>query len=131
MGALEDFLQARFQRLLDIEPADVSARGHQRLDGAITKAQNALNHVVLDLFEHARISALTNYRLDLVLGDIRFAGGRNPQQLHQGFGRIAEQMNNRTAGPRQPAHAGCHGASQTLGTGQGQALGHQLADYHR
>jgi hypothetical protein len=62
--AFFDFLANFFGGIVDIQPGDFAARGHQREDAPVIQAEDALHHVLLCFVEDARLGALVDQHLD-------------------------------------------------------------------
>ena len=113
---------------MDVDPVDFRAWGHQFAHGSLGKPDNALQHLVLFVFDDAAARGFGEQHVQFFGGDGALAGRAHAQQADEDpRGRI-EQPHQRRSHFCQQRHRTCHDDGNGRGSAQGDLLGHQLAD---
>ena len=83
-------LQIFVQRLIDIQVDDVAFRNHQRGNLAVIQAKHVAHHLVLAVFDNARIRAFFQKRVNFFFRDDLIDRMTNPEQAQQQLCRTGQ-----------------------------------------
>ena len=115
-----------------VDPDQLAARRHDGADRFVGETQQALDHVALLALEHAHAGALGEQLAQLLLGHrlaLELARADQPQHHARG---AAERPDDGSGHAAQPAQQRREPDRDPLRAGEGELLGHELAQHeHR
>ena len=119
--ARSDRAQDVVVRAVEIDPLHARSRRHDRSDRAIGEIQDSLDHVPLDVVDHAQPGPLGNEEMDVLLRHGLLGSRPHPQQpQEQASGRLSSQTTGAAAFATEES-----GSATRIAIGSG-LLGDQL-----
>ena len=128
VGAVGDLAQDQLGVIVEIDPVDVRPRRHDRGDGAIRQRQHAVDHLLLDLIDHAGLGSGGDREFHLLFGDIARAPFGNAEHREQRAGRVLKQPDERPRNRNHELQRPRDARGNPLRRGERDPFWHQFAE---
>ena len=129
VAAGDDLAPVDLLGVVDVEENDLRPRRHDRGDGQLVEAEHALDHLLFGLVEDARLEALLNQDVHLLVRHGGFAATCEAEGLEQEVGDGAEDFDDGRNHPRHPLQGAGDQPGHALRVAERDALGDEFADH--
>src|SRR5258707_13218702 len=114
--------------LIQVEPDDIAAVGHQGGDIAVAEVEHPLDDLLFGFLDGTLFGAFVDEGLYLVLRDGAVFGWPDLKELEEEVAGIVEQPHDGVGDDREDPDRSCHKPGDLLGPQQADAFGDQFAE---